>query len=92
MKISIIILLIITSLCECNKKEAATDTIVSDNIYQSVNNKRKLYDALSVDYDMGTFEAFCKDVEDNTKRRKLYDAISDEYDLGSYEDFCAQLI
>ncbi len=92
MKISIIILLIITSLCECNKKEAATDTIVSDNIYQSVNNKRKLYDALSVDYDMGTFEAFCKDVEDNTKRRKLYDAISDEYDLGSYEDFCAQLM
>ena len=39
------------------------------------DNKRKLYDALSQEYDMGTFEQFSKDIEDEAKRRKLYESI-----------------
>jgi hypothetical protein len=56
------------------------------------DNKRKLYDALSQDYDMGTFEQFQRDIEDNAKREKLYNAISNEYDLGDYNSFSAQLM
>ena len=54
------------------------------------DNKRKLYDALSNDYDMGTYEQFRKDLEDKDKRRKLYDATSDAYDFGDYDQFEAQ--
>lgn len=55
------------------------------------DNKRKLYDALSNDYDMGTYEQFRKDLEDKDKRRKLYDATSEAYDFGDYDQFEAQL-
>lgn len=55
-------------------------------------NKRKLYDALSQEYDMGTFEQFSADVEDDGKRRKLYDAIIGEYDLPDFDGFSTQLI
>lgn len=56
------------------------------------DNRKKLYDALSKEYDMGTFEQFCKDIQDEGKRRKLYDATSDEYDYGSYDSFSKQLM
>lgn len=55
------------------------------------DNKKKLYDALSESYDMGTFEQFSRDIQDNEKRRKLYDAISNEYDLPDFDGFSAQL-
>lgn len=55
------------------------------------DNKRKLYDALSKDYDMGSYEQFVKDIQDESKRRKLYDATSKEYDYGDYESFSRQL-
>ena len=35
------------------------------------DNRRKLYNALSKDYDMGTFDQFCKDIQDEGKRKKL---------------------
>ena len=57
----------------------------------ATDNKRKLYDALSQDYDMGTYEQFCADLNDEGKRRKLYDATSEEYDFGSWDSFSAQL-
>ena len=57
----------------------------------SDDNKRKLYDALSEDYDMGTFEQFSTDVQDDGKRRKLYDAIKGEYDLPDFDGFTRQL-
>lgn len=57
----------------------------------STDNKRKLYDALSKDYDMGTFEQFCTDIQDDNKRRKLYDATSETYDYGDYSKFSSQL-
>lgn len=55
------------------------------------DNKRKLYDALSKDYDMGTYEQFCSDISDNDKRKKLYDAASKDYDFGDYDSFSNQL-
>ena len=55
------------------------------------DNKRKLYDALSQDYDLGSFEQFSADIADETKRRKLYDATAEEYDYGDYNTFSRQL-
>ena len=55
------------------------------------DNKRKLYDTLSKDYDMGTFEQFTSDIEDDAKRKKLYDEVSKEYDMGDYYSFSDQL-
>ena len=56
------------------------------------DNRKKLYDALSKEYDMGTFEQFCKDIQDEGKRKKLYNATSKEYDYGSYDSFSKQLM
>lgn len=55
------------------------------------DNKRKLYDALSQEYDMGTFEQFSTDIEDEAKRRKLYEAIKGTYDLPDFNGFSSQL-
>lgn len=33
------------------------------------DNKKKLYDALSSDYDLGSFEQFSRDIEDESKRK-----------------------
>lgn len=55
------------------------------------DNKRKLYDALSEEYDLGSFEQFSSDIQDDAKRRKLYDATSEEYDYGDYDSFSEQL-
>lgn len=57
----------------------------------ATDNKRKLYDALSQEYDMGSYEQFCSDLNDDNKRRKLYDATSKEYDFGSYDSFNGHL-
>ncbi|MBD5414840.1 MAG: hypothetical protein HDR46_00990 [Bacteroides sp.] len=57
----------------------------------ATDNKRKLYDALSQDYDMGSYEQFCADINDEGKRRKLYDATSQDYDLGTWDSFSQQL-
>ena len=57
----------------------------------ATDNKRKLYDALSQEYDMGTYEQFCDDLNDEGKRRKLYDATSQDYDFGSWDSFSQQL-
>ena len=55
-------------------------------------NRRKLFDALLEEYDMGDFEQFCEDIKDDTKRKKLYDAIINEYYYGDYEDFSAHIL
>ena len=55
------------------------------------DNRKKLYDALSDEYDMGTYDQFCKDIQDSGKRKRLYDATSKEYDYGTYDSFSKQL-
>ena len=56
------------------------------------DNKKRLYQALIADYDLGDFDTFAKDVEDSTKRKSLYDAISQDYDLGDFDSFTNQLL
>jgi uncharacterized protein with von Willebrand factor type A (vWA) domain len=46
-----------------------------------------LYDAVSKDYDLGTFNEFATKIQDPTKRKAFYDGVGKEYDLGSYSDF-----
>ena len=55
------------------------------------DNKRKLYDVLSKDYDLGTFEQFSNDLNDEEKRKKAYQAVSASYDVGNFDKFSADL-
>jgi len=55
-------------------------------------NKRALYKVLSEEYDLGTFEQFANDIEDDVKRKKLYDAIKDEYDVSDFDSFTLYLL
>lgn len=58
----------------------------------SDGNKRALYKVLSEEYELGTFEDFSKQVEDETSRRKLYDAIKDEYEVHDFDSFTRYLL
>jgi len=55
------------------------------------NNRRKLYDALSEDFDLGLFDDFNYKIDFPDRRRKLFDAVSKTYDLGTYVDFCGKI-
>jgi hypothetical protein len=46
-----------------------------------------LYEAVSKDYSVGSYEEFSGKMGDSTKRKAFYDGVGKEYDLGSYEDF-----
>ena len=54
-------------------------------------NAKKLYNALSQDYDMGDYDSFVSDIQDETKRKKLYDVVKEDYDMGDYDSFVNQL-
>lgn len=53
--------------------------------------KKALYDALSGDYDLGTYEEFSEKLNDEGKRKALYDAAGQEYNLGTYEEYSSKL-
>lgn len=55
------------------------------------DNKRKLYDVLSKDYDLGSFEQFSNDLNDEEKRKKAYEAASASYDVGDFDKFSSDL-
>jgi hypothetical protein len=48
---------------------------------------RILYDAVSKDYNLGTFDEFKAKLGDSAKRKAFYDGVGAEYNLGSYSDF-----
>ena len=51
-------------------------------------DKRKLlYDAVSKDYSVGTYDEFVNKLNDPTKRKAFYEGVGSEYNLGSYEEF-----
>lgn len=57
-----------------------------------MEDKRKaLYNTLSEEYNLGTYEDFTTKLNDESKRRALYDAASQDYDLGTYEDYSKKL-
>ena len=52
------------------------------------DNLRKLYDALSQQYNVGEFDAFSQKMNDPANRKKgPYDAASQKYNVGSYDEF-----
>lgn len=55
------------------------------------NKIKTLYDGVSKDYDIGTFEEFTQKLADPVKRRAFYDGVGSEYDLGNYADFEAKV-
>jgi hypothetical protein len=46
-----------------------------------------LYDALSGEYDLGSFDEFKTKMSDQTKRKALYDAAGKDYELGTFDEF-----
>ncbi len=52
---------------------------------------KKVYDAVSTKYDLGTYDEFQQKVQDPTRRKKLYDAVSNDFDLGDYNTFNQKL-
>ena len=54
---------------------------------QDKDKIKLLYDAVSSEYDLGSYEEFAYKLQDANKRKALYDAIGSKYDLGSFEDF-----
>ena len=50
-------------------------------------SRQKLYNALSQQFDLGTYEQFNQKMNDSTSRRKLYDAVSQQFDLGDFTTF-----
>lgn len=57
------------------------------------NKTRVLYDRLTQDgYDIGDFDSFSKNVQDEAKRKSLYETITnDGYDVGDFDSFSSKL-
>lgn len=51
------------------------------------SKSRYIYDAISKEYELGTFEEFEKALQDPNQRKAFYDGVGAEYDLGAYKDF-----
>lgn len=52
------------------------------------NDKLKLlYESVSQDYDVGSFDDFSLKLSDPTKRKAFYDGVGKEYQLGSFDEF-----
>lgn len=58
------------------------------------NKTRVLYDRLAQDgYDIGDFDSFSKNVQDEAKRKSLYETITnDGYDVGDFDSFSSKLV
>jgi ParB-like chromosome segregation protein Spo0J len=57
-----------------------------------VQDKTKLlYDAVSKDYNIGTYDDFSKKLQDSSKRKAFYDGVGTEYNLGTFDDFSAKI-
>lgn len=56
-----------------------------------VEKTRVLYDAVSKDYDIGTFDDFKIKMSQPEKRKAFYDGVGAEYQLGTFEEFDSKL-
>ena len=52
---------------------------------------RKLYDALSIRYDIGTWNEFKSKMMTVDQRKNFYNAISKVYNIGDYDSFESRL-
>lgn len=48
---------------------------------------RALYDAVSKEYNVGTYEEFDRKLQDPKKRKAFYGGVGSQYNLGSYDEF-----
>ena len=51
------------------------------------DNRYKLWQTISKEYELPDYNQFSKDMEDATKRKSLHDAVSAEYDLPDFDQF-----
>ena len=51
------------------------------------DNRYRLWQTISKEYDLPDYNQFSKDMEDATKRKSLHDAVSAEYDLPDFDQF-----
>lgn len=51
------------------------------------DKSRILYDAVSKDYNLGTYEEFKTKLQDDVKRQAFYNGVGKEYNLGTYAEF-----
>ena len=63
------------------------ETVAPEEVQSPPDKTKALYDALSKDYDLGSYDEFSQKIQNPDKRKALYDEASKEYDLGSYDDF-----
>jgi|GEM_PF-6386486 len=97
-------LLLLGSVCYTlsnNKSRGTTESTVSKSLGSMnwnlltgadlTSNKRKLYETLSDEYDLGSFENFCSKLEIEDNRRYLYETLSKDYNMGVYDYFLAHL-
>lgn len=54
---------------------------------ESTSKKKVLYDAISKNYNLGSYEEFDKKLQDPAKRKAFYSGIGAEYNLGSFDEF-----
>jgi hypothetical protein len=54
---------------------------------QPPSKTQLLYDAVSKDYNVGTYDEFRQKLADPAKRKAFYDGVGKEFNLGSYKDF-----
>jgi hypothetical protein len=50
-------------------------------------SRKKLYDAVSTKFDIGSFDEFNKKMDDSSSRKKFYEAVSTDFDLGDFNTF-----
>ena len=56
-----------------------------------VNKTKVLYDAVSKDYNIGTFDEFSKKLQDPSKREAFYKGVGSEYNLGTFDEFSKKI-
>jgi hypothetical protein len=57
------------------------------------NDKVKaLYDGVSKDYNIGTYDEFKTKLQDPSKRKSFYEGVGKEYQLGTFEEFESKIV
>jgi len=56
-----------------------------------IDMKKNLYNALSEEYDLGTFENYCSKLDIEENRKHLYDVVHEDYNVGVYDYYLAKL-
>jgi hypothetical protein len=51
------------------------------------DSRQKLYNALSSQFDLGSFDEFNSKMNNPESRKKLYNSVSSSFDLGSFDEF-----